>query len=60
MHYAGNVNPGRMVISSNEVKPALAVRARDSPESCATSADEPMLDDLAAIENVLTIWNISF
>ena len=43
----GNVIPGKMVILSNSV-----------PESSVTSADERMLDDGAAIDNILKFLNI--
>ena len=53
-----NVTLGRIIISSNVVQPTLAFGPRDVPESCATCANEQMLDEVAAIDNIFKFMNI--
>ena len=47
----GHVTPGRIVIPPPKHQSMLAIRARDIPESHVSTADERMLDDIAALKN---------
>ena len=54
----GHVAPGRIVIPPPKHQSMLGIRAGDIPESHASTADERMLDDIAAIGKLLKFMDI--
>ena len=54
----GHVTPGRIVIPPSKHQPKLGIRAWDIPESHASTADERMLDNIAALTYSWSSWTL--